>query len=540
VRFILLLLLRVADIFQPSPPIIVARDTTYITAPLRSDGLPDYEQYMLNANRKGATHDNNAAVLMWRALWPGDLDPPDCEPMRAELGFKELPSPSHTLQPLSAKKNQKCIEAWWKKQHPISENFDPDDLIELATKFAWTSREFPPMDQWVRSNKMPLDLLVEASRRPGYSSQSPTLLRKYKGLLITMLLPGIHNMHEASYSLSVRAMQQIGENRLDEAWVDLMAIHRLSRLASQAPTLVEQSVAMGSSYLACRSTLVLLSNDHLTPALARKVNKDLATLSKFSEPVDCINNFERLEALDVALDVKRHGADTIIERPRFGPDVTTVMPFDWNVMLRRINYWYDRLVATMQLPNREVRARAYAQFKADLSVDGRRSDRPIQLIIAAFSIHRRSEMLGGYITAQMLSSLDDPMEFEERTNAHFQLIRVAAALAIFRAEHHGYPAKLVELVPSPLEKPSVDLYNNKPLVYRSTDDGYLLYSCGENGVDDGGSHKEWDILEGRQLQQQKDGNPPQSQTQIPAGADDISIRVPSTPFESPTAAAPAK
>ena len=208
------------------------------------------------------------------------------------------------------------------------------------------------------------------------------------------------------------------------------------------------------------------------------------------------------------------------------------MSFDWNVALRRINYRYDRLVATMQLPNREARKRAYAKFNADLSADGQRSDRPMQLIIAAFSIHQRSEMIGGYIAAQMLSAIDDPMEFEERTNTSLQLMRVAAALAIFRAEHHAYPAKLGELVPSLLEKPPVDLYNNKPLIYQRTDDGYLLYSCGENGVDDGGSHEKWSILGGRQLEVPKDANPP-PKSQITDGADDISIRVPCPKFELP-------
>jgi hypothetical protein len=519
--------------FRPDPPIVVSRETTYITAPLRSDGLPDYEQYMLNANRKGATHDNNAAVLVWQALWPNNLDPPDYEPMRAELGFKELPPTSRTLQLPFGKENEKRVEAWWKKQHPNSKDVDTLDIMDLATKFAWTSREFPPMAEWVRANKKPIDLIVEATRRPRFYSPSPSLLGNYKGLLITMLLPGIHNTREAAQALSIRAMLHIGENRLDEAWIDLMAIHRLARLAAQAPTSIDQTVAMSISQIGCRGTLILLSNDHLTPELARRVNKDLAALLSFSNALGCANNFERLAALDVALDVKRHGADAIIERPKFGPDVTKVMSFDWNVTFRRINYWYDRLVTTMQFPNREARKRAYVKFHADLSADGHRSDRPMQLIVAAFSIHRRSEMMGGFIAAQMLSEIGDPMEFEERTNTSLQLMRVAAALAVFRAEHHAYPAKLSDLVPALLEKPPVDVYNARPFPYQRIGAGYLLYSVGENGVDNGGSHKEWDIFEGQSLDELKNSDPKKTPPLIPAGADDISIRVPGPPSLCP-------
>ena len=68
-----LLILFLLHLFRTDPPIVVARDTTYITGPLRPDGLPDYEKYVLELYRDGATPDNNAAVLLWQAIWPGDL-----------------------------------------------------------------------------------------------------------------------------------------------------------------------------------------------------------------------------------------------------------------------------------------------------------------------------------------------------------------------------------------------------------------------------------------------------------------------------------
>ncbi len=61
------LILFLLHLFQPSPPIIVGRDTTYITEPLTADGLPDYEAYLRDLGRKDVTPDNNAAVLVWQA-----------------------------------------------------------------------------------------------------------------------------------------------------------------------------------------------------------------------------------------------------------------------------------------------------------------------------------------------------------------------------------------------------------------------------------------------------------------------------------------
>ncbi len=102
-----LLILFLLHIFRSDPPIVVARDTTYITKPSRPDGLPDYERYMLEMNRQGVTHENNAAVLLWQALWPRHLEPNQYEAMRSELGLKELPATTKFLATSVRRSQQK-------------------------------------------------------------------------------------------------------------------------------------------------------------------------------------------------------------------------------------------------------------------------------------------------------------------------------------------------------------------------------------------------------------------------------------------------
>ena len=71
--FLLLSVLFLFQLFGPNPPIVVSPQTTYITAPLYADGLPNYKQAVLDLYRQGVTPENNAASLIWPALWPGDL-----------------------------------------------------------------------------------------------------------------------------------------------------------------------------------------------------------------------------------------------------------------------------------------------------------------------------------------------------------------------------------------------------------------------------------------------------------------------------------
>ena len=63
---------------------------------------------------------------------------------------------------------------------------------------------------------------------------------------------------------------------------------------------------------------------------------------------------------------------------------------------------------------------------------------------------------------------------------------LAFALAAYHGNHRRYPEKLDALAPRYLEGVPDDLFSGKALIYRSSGTGYLLYSVGVNGLDEGG------------------------------------------------------
>ncbi|HEX4415755.1 MAG TPA: hypothetical protein VH107_19140, partial [Lacipirellulaceae bacterium] len=72
-------------------------------------------------------------------------------------------------------------------------------------------------------------------------------------------------------------------------------------------------------------------------------------------------------------------------------------------------------------------------------------------------------------------------------------------------------------------------------VYRRTNDGYLLYSIGDNGIDEGGSYEKLKY-EGRSLNEMSDEAKQAANAKIPSGADDLAIRMPPLPFVPPAIA----
>src|SRR5712664_4809777 len=62
---------------EPKPPakkakgkFTVGKDTTYVTGPLDKDGYIDYPAALNERLGKGVTPENNANVLIWKALGP--------------------------------------------------------------------------------------------------------------------------------------------------------------------------------------------------------------------------------------------------------------------------------------------------------------------------------------------------------------------------------------------------------------------------------------------------------------------------------------
>ena len=199
------------QLFGPNPRIIVSKETTFITAPLREDGLPDYQKYWRDLGREGVTPENNGAVLFWQAIWPGRLSQRDFLPVSNALGFERIPDSANTLQDPNGKAVRESVGLWLTERYQAglsvkdSNNLlwpdnqriilrKADELIGLAMERPWTSEQAPPLVDWVQRNEEPLDLLVEASKRPRWWSPSPSLLGdRYEGI-ISIELPGAQNL----------------------------------------------------------------------------------------------------------------------------------------------------------------------------------------------------------------------------------------------------------------------------------------------------------------------------------------------------------
>lgn len=553
------------QLLGPSPPIIVSKETTHITAPLLPSGLPDYRKYVEQQLRDGVTLENNAAVLMWQAIGPGResdaLRPADWQRISQEFNLPPLDESTFLVepdsQPVADRVAQWFIEndAAWKQAFdnpPAIQDGDPlpsdvgYDLVFAAMEAPWRREELSPLAEWVDANNAAIDLLVEASNRPRFFTpfESPDPDDE-EYLLTTMPFSGITAARKTARALEVRAMLHLGEGRHAAAWQDLLAMHRWARLVGQGSTVVEQLIAIAIDGIACSADAVLLGSNDLPLDVAKQIRSDLQNLPPAANLAKSFDHGERLYFLDAMIRYQEKGIGTFVAdgffsnpwlgehaMPAWQQGFLNLVSADWNVGLAEGNRWYDRLAAAARTPNYGEREGHLLELRNELLDRDSSLHNPGTWAIASCSTGKRSEMLGSAILKSYFPTISATMDAQDRERTTLALTQLAAALAVYRAGHGEYPDRLDQLVPDIIPTLPVDLFHETSFLYKRDADGYLLYCVGPNGRDDDGSHEPYQILAGKQIYEMEDYSEELSK-QIPTGADDIAIRLPRPPFKLP-------
>jgi hypothetical protein len=472
----------------------ISKETTFVTGPVDKDGYIDYVAALNERLRQGVTPENNANVLIWKALGPhpegSNLAPEFCKLM----GMPVPPDKGHYFIDLNQfMKDHLKIDLSGKEAEKNWER------LEHISQRAWTSKKHPDFAAWLDANAKPLALTVEATNKPKYYSPmvSPKGNNGSAGL-INALLPAVQKCRGLANALVARAMLRVGEDKYDEAWQDLLACHRLGRLVGRGGTLIEGLVGMAIDGLAAKADLAYLEAVRADPKRIESCLRDLQKLPLAPEIIEKIDVGERFMLLDTILMVDRHGIKYLeAVAPSKGwnslgeADAQLVLKdIDWDPALRNVNQWYDRMVAASRRPDPSARQKEWRQIdhelrslKANVLVD---SGGFGESLLNIKDGKARGAALGDLIIILAMPALYRVQNASDRIQQTQNNLHLAFALARYRCVHGNYPKSLDALAPKYLPRIPQDIFSGKPLIYRPSETGYLLYSVGPNGKDDGG------------------------------------------------------
>ena len=476
---------------KAGPGFTVGQETTRVTGPRTPSGLIDYAAALNERLGRGVKPEDNAAVFLWRAFGPhteGATMPPEfykwlgipSPPEKGDYYVNLIPFLQKHPQLAPKKSDEEILDEW----------------VALTGR-PWIAKEFPHVTAWLKANEKALALVVQGTHRPHYFSPLAAAEPGAEpGRLIGALLPGLQKCREFANALCIRAMLKVGEGRPEEAWQDLLACHRLGRLVARGPTMIEELVGIAIDALASQADVAFLDRAWLDAEQLKACRRDLRGLPPMTPAADHVDLCERFVFLDSVMALHHVG-------PIYLASLTSDFPIpseekgkallaglDWDAALRTGNHWYDRLVAGMRLPDHAARKKELEALEAELRElkDG---------LVAAGGLNRtfpadkssagvRGRLIGEVLATVLVAAVRRVQEAYERSEQYQRNLQVAFALVAYRRDHGHYPKGLEALLPAFLERVPGDLFTGKALLYRPTDNSYLLYSVGANGRDDQG------------------------------------------------------
>ncbi len=515
---------------RPRVLVTISKETTYITEPLRKDGYPDYVAALNQRCSQGVTPENNAAVLLWKAMGPGRIGKDKREKFFEMLGVLPLPVKGEYFVD---------FDLFVDSQEAVTDavkSFQPDSTkqwqsLDVAMTRPWSEQEFPVLAKWVAANEEPLAILLEASKRPrrydpivagktDTTADSLLWLLHSQPLNIDTLIARSMNPDFAIVrTLLAHAMLQLNRNKAELAWDELLACHRLARLTGQSPTLLDAVVADNIERATCAADQGFLQHAKLTAARIGKMRDDLAKLEPMPEMADKIDLGERFMFLDACSMVARNGLsyarrmigfkkpestfDSLVES---STDALGFFLIDWNLVFHIGNSDCSRAAEAYRKTTRCERKAAVAIIYA--ARDELTKSLQTEVLTGHISPQEALSRWFGELFVDMLLPVWHCRDIQDVTTMQFDVTELAFELAQYRAVHRAYPAKLSELVPTYVREVPRDIFKDADLHYQRVGEGYVLYSVGLNGEDDGG----------KTLADWKEGE----------GWDDLAVRIPAT------------
>ena len=477
----------------------IGKETTFVTGPLDADGHIDYVAALNERLAKGVTAENNAVVLLMRAFGPQ----PEGAKLRPEF-FERLkmtapPEQGAYFVPLAN---------FARNQLQLSPGPQFDQLMkrfESAGKQPWKETEHPELAAWLKANEQPLAVVMEATKRSHYYHPLVS-----SGGLIGALLPAVQKCREVGSALCARAMLQAGQGKIEQAWQDLQACHRLARLVGQGSTLIEALVGYSLDQIAFKADIAFLNQVHPTANQLDAFLKDLQKLPPHAALADKINLCERYSTLEHSMLIDRHGIKYLEGLSNGNAKQNTPLQeqalagINWDPALKLSNEFYDRFAAALREKDRAAREKKLSDIELDVKDLKKRlvQDGEVNLLLAG-DAKQRGTAIGQILICLMLPAMTRVQGAADRARQVHDNVIIAFALARCQREHGEYPKELAALSPKYLPAIPQDLFSGKPLIYRPQGKGFLLYSVGPNGQDEGGRGPE----------------------DKPAG-DDLSVRIP--------------
>jgi len=356
-----------------------------------------------------------------------------------------------------------------------------DNVSEL------TDTQLEYIQPWLKQNEAAWQKFVDGSLKTYCYREYET--KDEEKWLWNVLMPHLKPLRDLAKAGIWQGRMQIGQGHTQKGLENCLVIVRVGSHWQDKPSLIEQLVGLAISRLGCDEILHIAAKRNLSAIELKQLQQQLLEIYPNGPPPADIES-ERLMFLDMVqrlftdggpggghlvpkqfIDFERQKTGNVNYSSEFEEYMIVPYVAAGMVHARRDetiakgNDIYDKL-------SEIVKISPYERQMQKISSDD---------IILAMPQHRY------FLIHYLTPAIDRVFEVRFQRKALHEATVTVLALRRWRLERNGYPANLDELVTAGyLSELPMDPYSKQPLVYKRTDDDFVLYSVGPNFIDDGG------------------------------------------------------
>ncbi|MEN6308097.1 MAG: hypothetical protein ABFD91_10110 [Anaerohalosphaeraceae bacterium] len=378
------------------------------------------------------------------------------------------------------------IEAARLYQKPTDDN--PFDLTPRSlTLLSESQRQV--LSGWLAANRKSLELIGQGNEKPYYWPVY-SIEQNEDGTnpsLITVLLPHISQYRDMARLVCWQALVDADAGRMQEAFNHVMDAYQFGqKVHGQETPLIEQLVSAAITMLST-DTLRIMLDDHIEDVDAATLDSARKRLGGYVDASQFEIDFgaERLFMYDETqrcFTASRFGRSHLY-LPRLKEITDSDLTIDDQlafVALKGFQVLFTHPDKDETLKQMEI---LYAEFEKGVrqTPAAMKAQNPeIQKKLEAFSEKN-------IFIRYLMPALAKVAERSHRSRVDSMATLTIIAILQYHKEHGQYPESLSALAEGGLLRQlPMDPYSDKPLVYRRTEEGFVLYSAGMNLTDDGG------------------------------------------------------
>jgi hypothetical protein len=381
------------------------------------------------------------------------------------------------------------------------DNYNQINLIKTPYR-TWLEdlepNERQAIENWVADNHKAIDRFVVGSKEKYYWQQYEYGTQTALVASPLQYLPSdssLVHFRDLTHALCWRARLRASRGQFRPAFDDIIVCYRAGKGIKGAKIFTEQVLAGAIQSAAIRTAKLILANHRVD-------SETLSDLQRQIEQIVAEEDFAispEAEKLFMYDEIQRCFTDDRLTNGHLswqGLQRLAEAKHEQALQLLLKETWTAPFYVLFAHPNKHQTRKMVDEYYNLYNEVIEKS--PVQLRVEGIDLEKQvQDIIGQNLVLKNIEPLLHRVHaIGYRNKVDVEAFITIIALQRFKNDKASYPKTLNELTAAGyLKQLPIDPFSDKPLVYKRTDDGFLLYSFGRNLKDDGGraGDKQWDV-----------------------------------------------